>query len=61
MKWFLWKVLFKIEKTEQAYADFVQKMKTDRWVFSFMNVAVDADSYVIFCITFFLAETFKII
>ena len=40
--------MFKIEKTEQAYADFVQKMKTDRWVFSFMNVAVDADSYVIF-------------
>tara|TARA_B100002019_G_scaffold164785_1_gene142303 strand:+ start:1040 stop:1459 length:420 start_codon:yes stop_codon:yes gene_type:complete len=39
---------FKIDKTEQAYADLIQKMKTERWVFSYMNVAVEENSYVVF-------------
>ena len=39
--------LFKIEKTEKAYAEFVQRMKNERWVFSFMNVTSDEASYTI--------------
>ena len=39
---------FKIKKTEEAYYEFVQKMKQDRWVFSYMSVASEDDSYVIF-------------
>lgn len=39
--------LFKIEKTEQAYADFVERMKNERWVFSIMNVISDENSYTI--------------
>lgn len=39
---------FKIDKTDQAYYDFVEKMKAERWVFSYMSVAVDADEYIIF-------------
>ncbi len=39
---------FKIDKTESAYADFVQNMQNQRWAFRFMSVAVEDDKYVIF-------------
>lgn len=39
---------YKIDKTEQAYSDLIQKMKTERWVFSYMSVAVEDNSYVVF-------------
>lgn len=39
---------FKIDKTETAYMEFVKRMRTERWVFSYMSVATDADNYTIF-------------
>ena len=39
---------FKIDKTEEAYAVFVENMKNERWAFKHMSVTTDADSFVIF-------------
>ena len=39
---------FKIEKTEEAYFNFVQNMKEQRWAFRHISVTTDNDSYVIF-------------
>ena len=39
---------FKIDKTESAYAEFVQNMQTQRWAFRYMSVTADEDKYVIF-------------
>lgn len=39
---------FKIQKTEAAYNEFVRKMKTDRWVFSYMSVSESEENYTIF-------------
>lgn len=39
---------FKIEKTNEAYAKFVNTMREERWVFSFMSVAAEDDCYTIF-------------
>lgn len=39
---------FKIDKTESAYAEFVQNMQKERWAFRFMSVTSDEDKYIIF-------------
>lgn len=39
---------FKIEKTQEAYFEFVNNMKQNRWVFSYMSVTSEDDFYVIF-------------
>ena len=39
---------FKIEKTEQAYSDLIERMHQERWVFNHMSVTTDGDSYVLF-------------
>lgn len=39
---------FKIEKTQEAYFEFVSNMKQNRWVFSYMSVISEDDFYVIF-------------
>ena len=39
---------FKIEKTEEAYREFVVNMGKQRWVFTHMSVASDNDNYIIF-------------
>ena len=40
--------IFKIEKNEKAYSDFITKIKSEGWHYREMSVAVDADSYTIF-------------
>jgi len=40
--------MFKIDKTEEAYSDFIDNMKNNRWAFRYMSVAVDGDKYVFF-------------
>lgn len=40
--------LFKIDKTEEAYSDFVQNMKEDKWAFRHMSVTADDQHYTIF-------------
>ena len=39
---------FKIDKTESAYAEFVQNMQNQRWAFRYMSVTTEDDKYVIF-------------
>lgn len=39
---------FKIEKSEKAYAEFVQTMTNNRWSFTHMSVLTEEDKYVIF-------------
>ena len=38
----------KIEKTSEAYANLIQQMHNERWVFRHMNVTTDDNAYVIF-------------
>jgi len=40
--------MFKIDKTEEAYSNFIDNMKNNRWAFRYMSVAVDGDKYVFF-------------
>ena len=39
---------FKIDKTEEAYAEFTLKMHRERWVFRHMSILAEGDKYVIF-------------
>ena len=39
---------FKIDKTEEAYANFVQNMQEQRWAFRHISVVSEEDAYVIF-------------
>ena len=39
---------FKIDKTEDAYMEFVSQMRDNRWVFSHMSVTSDENNYTIF-------------
>lgn len=39
---------FKIEKTEEAYMEFVKTMHRDRWAFSHMSVLSEESQYIIF-------------
>tara|TARA_B100001057_G_C22847185_1_gene949529 strand:- start:823 stop:1242 length:420 start_codon:yes stop_codon:yes gene_type:complete len=39
---------FEIEKTEQAYADLIEQMHQEKWVFNHMSVTSDANKYVVF-------------
>jgi hypothetical protein len=40
--------IVKIDKTPEAYANLIQQMHDNKWVFRHMNVVVDGDSYLIF-------------
>ena len=40
--------IFKIEKTDQAYSDFVLKIKNEGWNYREMSVAIDENFYIIF-------------
>lgn len=40
--------IFKIDKTAEAYMEFVTRMQAERWVFRHMSVAVEDDKYVLF-------------
>ena len=39
---------FKIDKTEEAYMDFVLRMRTERWVFSHISMTESSEHYTIF-------------
>ena len=39
---------FKVDKTESAYMEFVDRMQQEKWAFRYMSVAVEDDKYVIF-------------
>ena len=39
---------FKIDKTEEAYMEFVLRMRTERWVFSHISITSEPDNYTIF-------------
>lgn len=39
---------FKIDKTELAYEELINKMHTERWVFHHMSVTSEHDKYVVF-------------
>ena len=40
--------IFKIDKTPEAYMEFVTRMQNERWVFRHMSVTADGDKYVLF-------------
>jgi hypothetical protein len=39
---------FKIEKTEEAYANFIKTTQEENWIYTHMSVTTDIDSYIIF-------------
>jgi hypothetical protein len=39
---------FKIEKTEEAYANFIKTSQTENWIYNHMSITTDDDSYTIF-------------
>ena len=39
--------IVKIDKTPEAYANLVQQMHNERWVFRHMNITTEGESYVI--------------
>lgn len=39
---------FKIDKTDEAYAEFIMKMHKERWVFRHISIISEEDKYVIF-------------
>jgi len=40
--------IFRIKKSDEDYMNFTNRMQSERWIFSYMSVAVDKDEYVIF-------------
>ena len=40
--------IFKIDKTDEAYANLVNTIHTQNWIFKHMSVTVDENNYIIF-------------